>query len=474
MDRRGSQLDRKGGRVWGPRRHLSLVAAAAVLSTVALASAAHAQPIDCSNPDNLCTGDPCVITGPITVQSPCIADFGTRTLRIEMRVNVPNDGVLDLTAGTIEVDGGRINGSHLLPGAGDGADVSLTASGNISMISRSRIDVSGRITKGTIVLDAGGNIALEGWLVARARGRDATATGGNVGVAADGTLTSTRRARVDARGRTAGQGAPTAGGQISLQGDDGVTLAARVDASGSGGGTVLVESVAGDVTLEPTSDVIANAQGFTSAPGGSITVDAAGGVSFISSGPMPGSNPVVVARGRINTGGSILVLCGTLQNAVLRAEGTGNPSTGGSIQVSCAGSVEVKVADVDGRGTGGDVTIDSGDDVSVNQIFANGLGSGLTSGGSIAVTSSGGDVSMGIGAGARFRANGASGGDIVGDAFGNLTAIGRFEATVGGLIDLSAGGVLDTCGATFDPPFGVGCPPSPSGAFLDVTSGPLE
>lgn len=74
-------MERRGRPMCDARRHLSSVAVAAGLSAVVLAGAAHAQPIDCSDPDNLCTGDPCVISGPIAVQSPCVADFGTRALR---------------------------------------------------------------------------------------------------------------------------------------------------------------------------------------------------------------------------------------------------------------------------------------------------------------------------------------------------------------------------------------------------------
>jgi hypothetical protein len=59
----------------------------AVAAVAALAATAHAQ-VDCSNPDNLCTGDPCVIP-PIEVQVPCVVDFGTRTVEIPDMLRVP-------------------------------------------------------------------------------------------------------------------------------------------------------------------------------------------------------------------------------------------------------------------------------------------------------------------------------------------------------------------------------------------------
>jgi hypothetical protein len=49
-----------------------------------------------------------------------------------------------------------------------------------------------------------------------------------------------------------------------------------------------------------------------------------------------------------------------------------------------------------------------------------------------------------------------------------LTASGRIVCAghVGGCLALSAGGTLDTTGATFDLPVVADCPGSPSGAFL--------
>src|SRR5689334_9423242 len=106
---------------------------AAVL--VILASAAQAQ-VSCSDPDNLCTGDPCVIDGTFTVVSPCDVDFGSRTLTVRGRMRVPNAGELSFSAGAITVEAqGGIDGSNVvaLGGVGTGADITLTASGAIAI-----------------------------------------------------------------------------------------------------------------------------------------------------------------------------------------------------------------------------------------------------------------------------------------------------------------------------------------------------
>ena len=88
-----------------------------------------------------------------------------------------------------------------------------------------------------------------------------------------------------------------------------------------------------------------------------------------------------------------------------------------------------------------------------------------------------GNLTIGVNDNKKFTATGATGGVIQGDASGNLTARGEFDATTGGCIGLSAGGTLDTTDGTFAPAFGSSCPlscPSPSGAFLDMATDLLE
>src|SRR5262245_663142 len=86
-----------------------LAAATALLA--ALVSPAYAD-VSCSPPDNLCTGDPCIIQD-VTVQSPCVVDFRPRAVQVRGRLRLPDAGVLDLKAGTLQVTAsGTINGEH--------------------------------------------------------------------------------------------------------------------------------------------------------------------------------------------------------------------------------------------------------------------------------------------------------------------------------------------------------------------------
>ena len=78
------------------------------LLTVLLTAAPGRAQVDCSNPDNLCTGDPCVI-GAIELPASCVVDFGTRTVIISRRLRLPPDGVLSFSAGAFTVSGSIVN-----------------------------------------------------------------------------------------------------------------------------------------------------------------------------------------------------------------------------------------------------------------------------------------------------------------------------------------------------------------------------
>src|SRR5262245_43430798 len=93
-----------------------------------LVSTAHAQ-VSCDDPDNLCTGDPCVIEN-VDVLSPCIVDFGSRTVVIQGKVKAVfanSSYEVSFTAGSIVVDAG---------GEIEGGPVTLTASGPIDLDGR--------------------------------------------------------------------------------------------------------------------------------------------------------------------------------------------------------------------------------------------------------------------------------------------------------------------------------------------------
>jgi hypothetical protein len=67
----------------------------AVLCMLFVTTAARAQ-VDCSDADNLCTGDPCVI-GDVVVDAPCVVDFSPRALVIGGTVTCATCGTLSLS-----------------------------------------------------------------------------------------------------------------------------------------------------------------------------------------------------------------------------------------------------------------------------------------------------------------------------------------------------------------------------------------
>jgi len=90
-------------------------------ATLVVSPAAYAQ-VDCSNPDNLCTGDPCVIPT-IEVADPCVVDFEARSVVIDGRLEVPSDGMLSMSAGTIDTTGATFDKALSVdcPGSPSGA-----------------------------------------------------------------------------------------------------------------------------------------------------------------------------------------------------------------------------------------------------------------------------------------------------------------------------------------------------------------
>jgi hypothetical protein len=339
----------------------------------------------------------------------CVLDFGTRQLVLAGKVYVPSNGTLSLTAGNISTQA-NINGAHVA-GAGAGADVSLISLGD--MVITRRIDVSGRNSVGTITLDCGADIFLRGRLVARAKGPGTTAPGGTVTVQADGTVSSIKLGKLDVRGKST----DTAGGQISLSGDDGVDLGGRLDARGVGGGVIAIASTSGNVVIGEQVRVEGD-----DSPGGTVNISSGGMITFV------GKKGEVRSKG--NPGGTITV--GAAGDITLgKISARGKSIQGGSVTISSSGGTIVadRKVDVKSKTTAGTMSFSAVDLVLSGKFDAKGKSSVV-----------------------------GSGGDIEGTASGNLTANGSFKARNGGCIGLSAGGTLDTTGGQFDVPVTGSCP----------------
>jgi len=411
---------------------------------------------DCDTSDDFCVGDPCTTSDVIeTTVASCVLDFGSRTLVITRKVGMPNNGVLSLTAGAIEVKG-KLDGKNATATAGDGGDISLFASGDISV--ERRIDVSGRASSGAIVLDAGGNVELRQQLRARAKGAGATASGGSISVTADGTISATRRAKIDVRGRRE----HTPAGQVALNAQRDMAVLGRIEARGSAGGSVALDSAAGKLSVQEEIRI----QG---SPGqcGSATLGAGGDLDISGrKGKIAGEgglgNVSIDAGGTATVllvrlkaiglpVGTVAVTAGTVAASRIFARGK---TDGGVIAIqSTVGDVYIDTLDVSGRTHGGRITVDSAANLAIQDADAD----GGDFGGEMRFATAQ-NLVLGTSIASNFLADGDVGGVIEGQAGGDLIAEGDFEAREGGCIGLAAGGSLDTSGATFDVPLSGSCP----------------
>jgi hypothetical protein len=233
--------------------------------------------VDCNDPDNLCTGDPCVIST-VVVPVQCVVDFGPRTLIVAGNI-VPVDTVspanevdftaaaievgdgasiratvidLTATAGNVEVNGRlrRVHGINLTA-SGDilatralrGSQIQLTAAGNINL--QKRVSANPGTGCGGIAIEAGGDVDLPKGASCRSRG-----TGGlHIDVVVDAGGSTRVGGRVLAGGKTAG-------GTIDLRGDAEVVVDGTLRALGRFvGGSVVVASANGPATFTGSVDV---------------------------------------------------------------------------------------------------------------------------------------------------------------------------------------------------------------------------
>jgi hypothetical protein len=206
---------------------------------------AHAQ-VDCSNPDNLCTGDPCVI-GTVSVASPCAVDFGARALRVDGRLTVPPGGTLSLTAASITVRGSL---TGLGPLAFVFQEITLAASGDVVLSGPVRV----RSDFGTVNLEAGANVRLQDRgsivVVSQAPATVRVTAGADVSVdrpiragAHHGDIRLDAVGNIDARRPLR----PGGGGTISANAGGVLTLATPIRLSRPSGtaGTVILRGAAG-------------------------------------------------------------------------------------------------------------------------------------------------------------------------------------------------------------------------------------
>jgi len=457
----------------------------AALLCAVLVTAARAQ-VDCDTPDDLCTGDPCIV-GAVEVDDSCVLDFGARTLVIEGSLRMPNGGELSLTAGAIQVAGRIQNMTTSVPGAGP--RIQLAASGDVAMDGPIRVvGVRNNAVPGEITIQAGGNLTVRSALTAMTSpttiswsagtgdvdftGRVNTAKpGGEISIAAGGRIDSFGTFRKLERIDMSSGGDLRLGGRVSaeqsLTADAGGTLTLETVLRNYGSDVILrgalglsvlktitmtplfvddgsaeLESSAGDVLVA----MPVRANDVSISAGGDVTIDA-----LVAASPPTRSGGMVVVE---STGGAINTFAPiTAQSGDGNAPGDG---AGGHVRLTAPGAVAVHASILVNAfsqandAPGGTVEIEGASVLAAGVTFdADGKVPGPDFPGAppagFRFTATAGDVALD----GTFHARGGPS-VIQATATGDVDVAGDYRVAPNGCIGLSAGGTLATGGATFD------------------------
>jgi len=424
------------------RRLGAVLVAGALLGRAALA--------DAIDPRDLCTGDPCSITGAWTLAPGTRLDFGTETvLRLRSGASlVVGSGTgarsLALLAGSIVLE----PGARIL-GGGDDAVVSLSARrGDVELQaagttpSRIMVDAAAGATQsgsaGVVAIEANRDIVVAGILDASAAGEDSTGgsielvAGGAVNLLRDvdfgasgpaswgGTLAIDAGGPVSVGGALLGAGTGQ-GGELAIESLGGIHVSRRIDLDGgapdgSGGAATLLAQA--DVVLSQVTSAGGSGSDGSCGDGGSLAVDAGGAITL--------GGAIALGGGSDCSGGTLGATAGSnlsqLSGATLTATGGWS---GGEIELRSGGSTTLRGIDVSGRDGGGviDVLSTEGPIDLLGVIDAGGTGTDGTPG---AITVQGCQVAVAPTA--------------------RLLATGDFHLAPYGRIRLVAGGTLSVAG----------------------------
>ena len=397
----------------------SLGVLAAVVGLLGV-TVAYAQ-VDCSDPNNLCTGDPCVIPS-LTVANPCTADFTPRTVVIAGTVRI-RSGV-SLTAGTIRVEGSIESRDSSGP-----LHVTLAATQDITVTGSIRFSPG----PDTLTLSAGGSIDLAGIQLSTPRGYTTYFS-----AAAGGTLTVSGTIRAN-------------GSHVSLSGAQGVTVNAPIYAATMGGfddGIVQLSSASGGVVINDTISVPNHRNVTITAVAGEVQVSAAGDVVVNKS--IRGYGPDIGAYiSLVSSGGDVTV------NGRIMARREGHLTVQAAGVATLNRRVRVSGNFSNTMGFGGAIVRVEAPSV----VIAPGAtiaGDAPANAGQFCFKATGGDLLLGGGLFARGGTG--SPGNIEASATGNLIAEGTFRVAPIGCIALTAGGTLDTSAGSFDTALSPDCP----------------
>ena len=364
-------------------RSRTLLRASLVFAT-ALASG-HRPAAALSNPNQFCTGDPCVIASPKNADPGAVLDFGTRAVVLQSALTMlplPSGAIGSLTikAGSFSlVAGGQIKGFSASKAGGsltinvvndiqiantfstgairlsgqDGGTLTLTTTGG-SVSGAGRITVFGDgipASGGTLTVTAASNINLTGPLDVNG---GAQGSGGSLQFTAGGNMTAT--------GGINFAGGASGGGDIDIDAGGSLTLGA-VDMSGSGddsdGGLAII-TADGNVSFIGAVDGRGSDSGENCGDGADIDVTATGDITISADMRLQG-------RGANCTGGSLSLDGARLfLSSVLDLGGTGSDGDGGDFDVTATNLIRFTgTLAIDGGSDAGDFSFDSDADLEI-------------------------------------------------------------------------------------------------------------
>jgi hypothetical protein len=202
------------------------------------------------------------------------------------------------------------------------------------------------------------------------------------------------------------------GGVISMLAAQAVTLNKEVSATGSEGGTIQIESGAGNVDINGTLDVTGRRTG-----GGSLVVNSGNDLT---------DNGIIVADGE-TAGGDVDLTATDMVRLTKRARIFAEGDAGGFVDI-----------------LGSSANVETGAGLEVD---------GVSVGGEVRLTATSGNLVLS----GQFRARGSTGGVIEGVATGDVKADGDFQSRTAGCTGLSAGGSVDVTDGVFDGPVETTC-----------------
>ena len=347
------------------------------------------QPGHATETADLCTGNPCSISGSATVDPGAVLDFGSETqLVFESSASVtvgPNtDGTDNLRR--VVFQAGSIT---MLSGAdidGDGAQARIdmkAVAGDIVLESGSTIDVRDNFA-GSIYLDAtatpGSDVTAAGELRASATGADAQ--GGLISIdssgamnlsgdfilnasgtdSAGGELSAYAGGDLLASGEITTQGGAYGGGPVTFSSTNGnVIFSGEIEASGGGpdgeGGSIDLIAAAGAIDISGTM----NGKGGAGADencgdGSALTVDAETRIDVRSELRFQGGTQCFGGEVDLATRGDVIMHPGS--SFFLKAGGA--YGGGGGLAVTATGSTTITDVDMTSPGGGGFAEIFSG------------------------------------------------------------------------------------------------------------------